>query len=740
MLCPYCGAQLEDKMKFCFNCGKSLDFNETEKVQEISVEENVTEKTAEESTVAPVIEAAPVTAEKVKTEESDEVSSVKRSEKALKTETKQSKVKSEKTTSEETTIYSSGNNSGKKTMAEKAKGKLAEAWSKISVFGKIATVVIMAALLLGLIALMAGRIFAMIIAIIQIVVVVVALLMKKEVIKVPQKWISPLLLGIAVVLVVPFFSLFKVDIADYEKYAWEDVILADMLPEPKSPYGKIDSNSEGYLSLSVLMVKEEEYNEYLEACKEAGFTIDAELIGTSYYAYNDEGYKLLLNYYDYNSEMHVGLDAGMQLGELSWSNSEMAQLLPIPDSTTGEIQKDDETGYSVYVGDMSKEAYANYVVACEEKGFSVDANKQEKLFAAKNAESYKLTVEYKGNNIVYISIKEPEFNASVEVKCEENWVFSKYDVEVYVDGSSKGTITHGSTETYELVLTKGTHLIKFVSADDDTLDGSVEIEVSKDETFEFEISCSSTGIDVDAISGSIKQSESTEQPSGTGESKESETTIPDIAITISEEDFKGMNYEEAEKKFREMGFTSFEYESVDTENESSADTICYIEITEIFIGDSDFEVGDTFDADSTVTFYTYKYEAPAAPSPVFYSTNDYETAKNGNSGVFSYREKGGSYDIYWIIDFDEGYVYYFTDGSGETFCDRLKIDSGTLNDKVTITYHDGGDSWSYKLHFKYVDHPETLIMVDQNGFDWEYSTTDLDDALAIRATKNIKDY
>ena len=140
------------------------------------------------------------------------------------------------------------------------------------------------------------------------------------------------------------------------------------------------------------------------------------------------------------------------------------------------------------------------------------------------------------------------------------------------------------------------------------------------------------------------------------------------------------------------------------------------------------------------TFFSYKYEAPAAPSPVFYSTNDYETAKKGNTGVFSYRDRGGSYDIYWIIDFDEGYVYYFTDGNGESFCDRLKIESGTLNDKITITYHDGGDTWSYKLHFKYVNHPETLIMVDQNGFEWEYSTTDLDDALGIRNTKTIKDY
>ena len=61
----------------------------------------------------------------------------------------------------------------------------------------------------------------------------------------------------------------------------------------------------------------------------------------------------------------------------------------------------------------------------------------------------------------------------------------------------------------------------------------------------------------------------------------------------------------------------------------------YIEITEIFIGDSDFSKGDKFNSDSTITFYSYKYKEPEAPEPVFYSTNDYETAKKGNTGVFS---------------------------------------------------------------------------------------------------------
>lgn len=213
-----------------------------------------------------------------------------------------------------------------------------------------------------------------------------------------------------------------------------------------------------------------------------------------------------------------------------------------------------------------------------------------------------------------------------------------------------------------------------------------------------------------------------------------------ITLTMSEEDFKGLNYKEAESIFRDMGFTSFKYRTVDTENESDADTICYIEITEWFLGNSDFSKGDKFDKSSTITLFCYKYTEPEKPSPVFYSTNDYETAKKGNSGVFSYKNKSGSYDIYWIIDFDEGYVYWFTEGNGESTCDKVKITSGNLNNTTTITWHDSGDEWSWHLHFKYVNHPETLVVNDHYGIATEFRTTDLDKALELRDTKIIKEY
>ena len=123
-----------------------------------------------------------------------------------------------------------------------------------------------------------------------------------------------------------------------------------------------------------------------------------------------------------------------------------------------------------------------------------------------------------------------------------------------------------------------------------------------------------------------------------------------------------------------------------------------------------------------------------------YTTNDKETAKKGNTGVFSYRRSAGSYYQYYIIDFDEGYVYYFCEGNGSETCDRVKIESGDLNSVLIITYHDGGDQWSYGLHFSWKNNPEHLVLQDVDGSEYDYYTTDLDDALALRDKKNIYDY
>ncbi len=125
---------------------------------------------------------------------------------------------------------------------------------------------------------------------------------------------------------------------------------------------------------------------------------------------------------------------------------------------------------------------------------------------------------------------------------------------------------------------------------------------------------------------------------------------------------------------------------------------------------------------------------------VSYSSNNKVDAKKGNKGIYAYKSLGKSYDIYYIIDFDEQYVYCFQEGDSNTTCERIKIVSGTLNDYVLITYHDGGDTWDNALHFKWVNQPDILVVEDSDHFEWEYTTTDLSAALQKMSTKNIIDY
>lgn len=125
---------------------------------------------------------------------------------------------------------------------------------------------------------------------------------------------------------------------------------------------------------------------------------------------------------------------------------------------------------------------------------------------------------------------------------------------------------------------------------------------------------------------------------------------------------------------------------------------------------------------------------------VDYSSNDKSTYKNGDSGQYAYSASHPLYDSYIIIDFDEGYVYMFQEGDGNTTCDKVAIESGNLNDILIVTYHDGGDSWSYGLHFAWKNQPNHLVLEDNDHFEYDYYPTNLDGALRLKSKKKIYNY
>ena len=127
-----------------------------------------------------------------------------------------------------------------------------------------------------------------------------------------------------------------------------------------------------------------------------------------------------------------------------------------------------------------------------------------------------------------------------------------------------------------------------------------------------------------------------------------------------------------------------------------------------------------------------------AESAVYYSTNNSDAVKKGDSGVYAYKGDVNQ-NLYYIIDFETGYVFRFIDDESNS-CERIKIDSGNLNDVLIFTYHDGDTKWSNGMHFKWKNQPNHLILQDEDGFEWDFYPVDLDSALKIRNQKQVIDY
>ena len=550
------------------------------------------------------------------------------------------------------------------------KNKVKELWKKLNVFEKICVCLSGIFILELIISLIAGKSVAMIISIIQIIGVVISFLMEKNIIKTTHKWIKITLPIICVFFVLAYIASFSsqkvIDYSNAEDIVWNEIIIGNKLPEPPNFTGYIYSNSDEKLNIEIYKVSPKQFYEYIEECKNKGFSLDSEKTEFSYLAYTEDGYKLKLSYSDYDNEMGIELNVPKKYAEIKWSEKVIAKLVPVPKSLSGEIKEDTDKTFNVIISNMTLQDYNEYILLCENSGFNVEIDKDDKRFSAKNTDSYKISVEYIGNKVIEIIIDEPEFNVSLNVECVENWIFSKYNVKIYIDDNYESTLTHGTSENYDLKLSKGTHKIKFTNADDESITGEFSTEVTQNGKIELRLNCYNYEISVESKSNSVIKEEIKQE-------EKNEETI------------------EEEKK----------------ENTNNA-------ITE---GKQD----DNKDSLS-------------------YSTNDYETAKKGNTGVFSYASTGYEYDVYWIIDFDNGYVYYFTDGTGETFCDRIKIEQGDLNDYVKVTWHEAGTETSWRLFFKYKNLPSILVVRDHYGSNIEFSPTNLENALKIRNTKTITDY
>ena len=92
-----------------------------------------------------------------------------------------------------------------------------------------------------------------------------------------------------------------------------------------------------------------------------------------------------------------------------------------------------------------------------------------------------------------------ESSVSITVECESNILLSKYDIAVYVDADSLGTLDHGTTKTFEATLADGDHELRFAKEDDGNVDGSVGISINGDTSLKYRVKCTSSQVEIEQI-------------------------------------------------------------------------------------------------------------------------------------------------------------------------------------------------------------------------------------------------
>ncbi len=195
-------------------------------------------------------------------------------------------------------------------------------------------------------------------------------------------------------------------------YTWPTSGLAALLPQPESEYGEVELYSDNSLRIEVRKTDMGAYGNYVEACKEKGFTEEATSYSTSYKAYDKDGNRLNISFRENSSKpyMDIDLDAAREMSSIAWPTSGVATGVPAPESLLGDIATDNTDSFSAYLS-MDKDTYAQYVETCSAAGFDVDSNRSETSYSATNADGVSLSVSYQGGGVAHLTVKAAEQQA-----------------------------------------------------------------------------------------------------------------------------------------------------------------------------------------------------------------------------------------------------------------------------------------------------------------------------------------
>lgn len=191
-------------------------------------------------------------------------------------------------------------------------------------------------------------------------------------------------------------------------YTWPTSGINQFLPQPPTQYGRIKTDDETRFNMEVYNISDSQFEDYVKACKEKGFTISITKNDEVFYAYHEEQYKLDIIYWDDKEKMDILIDAPLEMTEIRWPDNKLVNQIPQPESLIGNIRWENAEYFSVYIANTTPEQYAEYVDKCMDEGFTIDYSRGDKTFHAYNKAGYYLVVEKHLFDKIYISIEIPE--------------------------------------------------------------------------------------------------------------------------------------------------------------------------------------------------------------------------------------------------------------------------------------------------------------------------------------------
>lgn len=94
-----------------------------------------------------------------------------------------------------------------------------------------------------------------------------------------------------------------------EEYSMPNSAIGSMIPQPDSPYGKVIYESEDRFWIDVYDISGEQFENYIDTCKNFGFTVDYNKFDNYYSAKDEDGYSLSLTYNADEETLSISMNA-----------------------------------------------------------------------------------------------------------------------------------------------------------------------------------------------------------------------------------------------------------------------------------------------------------------------------------------------------------------------------------------------------------------------------------------------